>query len=828
MLQALSFLSYSAEPSNYSEAVRIILRHCNTADDKICRVALVSLGNLHRPDCSDLVFRHVVDLLLKMTQSPGSVPLSRLKLLMSAMQVLSQVLPSVDQLDPAYVANLFFAIQKLLTLGSCLKPFLDVSGTISSSSDQSDAESSMSYTDKVLSKLRTCSLISLQELFKKHSKLLFSYWGSLFAERRDDRQMSLNYLLSQEHTKTIVAYTIGVIIDNSPLSKWVFNMNESTKGNKGFTPFSQSVAAIVKILHEDLSTELLHECNSHTLTALLKASTALLSQCPYVKMPPGLVRPLAQALVGKWEHCDSANRGNLLQAFNVVLQANQTEVEDLFSKAVVDDILSTFEVSEPSDSFTAKSSKSLSMTSSLYNRELHLERMAVAAKLAKFFPHKLEDSAVVELVQANLKINDAKLTSATLLILEELTKNPGLLAEFASEVFIKHIRTPNSAASCLSLITCIFSSSAIDSVTCKSKVQQCCIEFLENCNSRAPESVAIRTALFKFCTAYTKHPLCDENTYRTVLSLLKKFKDDSSLAVSIQASAALAAACSSSFVESFVQDLVELAMLRSNSKKEKIASNGVVAIGNILENACFSSLQPTLDSLFNLLIESCTHKNIKVCWDSCKALLKAASRGLLKSHDFRIAEELLRILNHHPNFKTRVYLVQLLESFAEVLAENFSESASLLLSSISAENPADASSYTEQKHKIEFKQASLRLLATLSSKLRDDSDISAFMNLNAGSLCSELHESLSLYVHSSGAPLDEMLESPIVQLYKQAGKRLHYHAESEGAQVSFGTVERFADLANFSIENAAQLLSYSNVSDDVNIGLKSQLTQNLP
>jgi hypothetical protein len=46
--------------------------------------------------------------------------------------------------------------------------------------------------------------------------------------------------------------------------------------------------------------------------------------------------------------------------------------------------------------------------------------------------------------------------------------------------------------------------------------------------------------------------------------------------------------------------------------------------------------------------------------------------------------------------------------------------------------------------------------------------------------------------------------------------------------VSFGTVDRLAVLAEFSVADAAQLLAYASAADDVNIGLKSQLTKNLP
>lgn len=833
VLQSLSFLSYSAEPSNYSEPVRTLLRYCTLADDKTCRVALVSVGNLHRPEVTDEVFRHVVDLLLKMTQSPGTVTLCRLKLLMSTMQVLSQVLPSVNQLEPAFVANLFFAIQKLLTLGSFLKPFLDVSGIVSSSSDQSDADSSMSYVDKVMSKLRTCSLISLQELFKKHSKLLFSYWGSLFAEKRDDRQMSLNYLLTQDHTKTIAAYTIAVIIDNSPLSKWVFNAGDAGKGMKGFTPFSQSVAAIVKILHEDLALELQHEVNSHTLTALIKASISLLSQCPYTNMQPGLLRSLAVSLVDKWNECDFSNRGVLLQAFNWLLQANHTEVEDLFNEAIVQDMVST-ESAEDSDARIRGGSP--------HCKDLLLERMGVTAKLAKYFPYKLKEQSVIELVRCNLMdsnmleshwpskdignfvCNDVKLTSATLLVLEELARQPGNLAEFAAEVVVKCINHPASVISSLSLITSLIMSNVIETVTIKSQVQASCVKFLESCNAKVPDSVAIRSALFKFCAAYSSHSLCSDEAYRTILSLLTKCKDDSSLAVSIQASAALAASCTSHFAQRFIPNLVQQAIQRSQSKKEKIASNGVIAIGNLLEHTDNATVEPFLDNLVDLLFSSCAHKNIKVCWDSCKALLKAASRGLLTNQARRLCRDGLQMLNQHPNFKTRVYLVQLLDSFADCLSEDFVGTASLLLSSISVENPTDAASYSEQKHKIEFKQATVRLLARLASQLQEDFDISDFINQHAAILCSELYECLHFYVHEQTPEGHD----PVIHLFREAGRRLHYHSEREQAQVSFGTVERFAALANFSVSDAPQLLYFTSAADDVNIGLKSQLTQNLP
>jgi hypothetical protein len=801
VLQVLSFMSYAAEPSNYSEAVRTLLPYCTLTDDNACRVTLVFLGNLHRPDSTESAFRQVVELLLKLTQTSGPVSLPRLKVLTSTVLVLSQLLPDILHMEPASVANLFFSIQKLLTLGSSWRPFLDVTGAVSSSSEHSDIESGLSYTDKLLNKLRTCSLISLQELFKKHSKLLFSYWGSLFAERRDDRQMSLNYLLSQDHTKTAVAYTIAVIIDNSPLSKWVFSA-DSGKGAKGFTPFSKSVAAIVKNLHEDLAMELQHDISPHTLTALMKASMALLSQSPYSKMQPGLVRPLAQALVSRWSACDFANRGLLLHALHLLLQSSQADVEDLFDFALVQDIVK--------------------------GQDFALERMAVIAKVARYFPCKLDEEAVTELIRHNLQTHDAKLAGATLSILEELASQPGPLAELGAGVAMSHVKNPSSSASSLNLLTSLYASNAIEFISSRDQVHAGCLEYLQACTVTSPETVAARSALFKFSSALATHPSCDRRTFDLVLGVLKKGRDDSSLPVSIQASATLAVVCTSPYLEACLPDLVSLAVQRSQSRKEKIASNGVVAVGNLLEHAAAESIEPYLEALTTLLLTSCSHKNIKVCWDSCKALLKASSRGLLRSLSSKVVGEGLGMLDQHPNFKTRIYICELLEQFEPWLVQHFSESASKLMSSISVDNPTGAASYPEEKHKLEFRQAIVKLLASLVCRLDTAADLSSFMNLHASALCLELHTTLSLIVHSSGLSPEDVAETPSVQLYRRAGKVLHVLSEGAHTQVSFGTVDRLAVLAEFSVADAAQLLAYASAADDVNIGLKSQLTKNLP
>lgn len=149
-------------------------------DEQICRLALNCVANmLMKSDYCAIPMKSILtEFVLDLSSSKRLNSIHELKLYCNVMRGLQFALPHLPSEEPNKVLSMFVALQKIVFSGSA-HAGINYQNDIASPalSEHSDNENYNFSEDFYYSKIKSCALLCLQNLFKKHPVMLFSFWS---------------------------------------------------------------------------------------------------------------------------------------------------------------------------------------------------------------------------------------------------------------------------------------------------------------------------------------------------------------------------------------------------------------------------------------------------------------------------------------------------------------------------------------------------------------------------------------------------------------------------------------------------------------------------
>jgi hypothetical protein len=812
-LRVLSSFCFSNHFSSYhvEDSVAQALSEMCESDESTSRLVLTCIANmLMRSGKTAQALRDpVFELLQNLVNNSKTLNSASLKLISATLRALHYLLPNLSEEEPSQVLSVFFAIQKVLYIGTVFQP-RQSQGRFSSSSDPSDSDGLGSTNEFYYSKIKIYSLYSLQTLFKKYSKLLFSYWASCFNSAEAgfittklSKQPSLFYLLvfdKQVKVKISICNTISVILENSPLSKWLGRL-EVEHTSKSFTPLSKSLAQIVKNMHEAMTYVIKTETNTQVLAAVFKTVSVMAETTPYSKMSEGMLLPLINGILKHMDGIEPSLRPALMTSLNSMIGTGFAEIEQILTPELMSKIFISLDV----------------------------DNLPVLAKISRHFSHVISHELLMEKLIPCMKHDDSKYISNVFAVIEEIIR-AGKAAKFGRIIVacvLISLRSDKSetsvpALNAISLLDCfdIFTRDQLRNV----------IDLLLEWTSQGI-CPSLKAVILKCFGAIIKADELPASYYNNVINLVLKSNNENNLSVAINASMTLACLCSKQHVYPYLGKIVSTICERSKNKKEKIVSNAIMAAGNLLAWCSREHLEENYLPLLTLCVNGLLHKNAKVGWDSAAALFKLFSNPDIPESEISdiLIPQLLCTILKQPNFKTRISCCQLLRRYTYELKPHTRVILLSLIEALEEDKNAILPNFTDLKYQKTFRYEVVESFChTLT--IAEPSEISDIISERAVNIYEMLEGFLKDKIRDMiGRPITSILIQPPIQLVKQSASLLHEWALTHpDISVSFAVTERMNMLSRFSEDKVNELLNIVTVDDDIDIELKSQLTPHSP
>lgn len=209
----------------------------------------------------------------------------------------------------------------------------------SSDSEFSDPEGSAQsklrlYHGRVRQGALHCLLAVMKGVEKR---TLYGYWSSFIPDSPigGPPPLTLLTIILKDPSPKVRACALQVLSAMLDGSRQFLAVAEDTASPRtSYTPFSFSLATVVRELHRALSLALLVETSPQTLTQVIKCLAYLVSNAPYHRLRPGLLTPLWKQMRPYVRHRDVNVRVSVLTLYGalVTTQAPLPEVQLLLQQ----------------------------------------------------------------------------------------------------------------------------------------------------------------------------------------------------------------------------------------------------------------------------------------------------------------------------------------------------------------------------------------------------------------------------------------------------------------------------------------------------------------
>ena len=683
-----------------------------SADRNLARFALNCAANMLMK--SSRIAVDVSKALIKLLEEldPSCIGLQDLKVCATLLRAIHYMLPNVTLEDPIAIQSLLSNIYSLVCLGTPFFPGSDSNVNSPISSDNSDNDSG-TFDDVYYGKIKFYGLMSIQSLFKKYPKAVFGCWELMFKGSLEHQFMdepSLLHLLFHEKsfkTRHTVATTLAVVVEFSPLSKW---QGTQTEASLGQTQLAQEIPKLIENLHSGLAYLLQTEVHPQFLAALLKAAGSLIDNTPYTHFDSQLLRKLCNAVMELWNLGDQV-RGSVFSTLTLAFKSGNPELKDFISPKLVSWILESDEM-------------------------VH-DRLALLSKMIKGYPFTMETfhKTIESKLERYIMYSEPKLQAKAFEVIDEYIRAkpdcpvmPMVLEKVL--VFIKHVKT-ESLVPALNTLSLFSNFSGI-----KTQSLSTLLQFLQQFENDPSAYPPLRCAVLKVVGALAKAQVIPHEFFKTALSIVNSHRKVTNLNVAINSSLAVSYFCLHPCAQEYIDEIISIIEENSLNRKEKVVSNAIIAAGNLFQTFDYQVYASQFPKLLEICIKGLPHKNAKVGWDACAALVKMFGNSSIKNSQVssQLIPVLLDTIGGQPNFKTRISACQLLRNYKSELANYSIRIFQVLAEVLAAENNVEPlmADGTVLKYQQLFRQECLLTILHLINYIQ--------------SLCPAMMKSLSFYL----------------------------------------------------------------------------------
>ncbi|KAJ8043677.1 HEAT repeat-containing protein 6 [Holothuria leucospilota] len=217
-----------------------------------------------------------------------------------------------------------------------------ITGKITSSeSEYSDTEGGQTSKLRSLSgKVRHASLGCLHSVFKNTEKrVLFGYWSFFVPDApvgtSGPPPQTLFTSILKENNAKCRAGSVMVLSTLLEGSKQFLVAAEDREYNRAsFTPFSQTLASMIKEIHRCLQLSLAAETYGSNITQIIKCMSILVGNVPYQQLSSGLLTKVVRSMRPFYQHKDNRVRTACLTCLGAVVSASAplNEVHQLLAE----------------------------------------------------------------------------------------------------------------------------------------------------------------------------------------------------------------------------------------------------------------------------------------------------------------------------------------------------------------------------------------------------------------------------------------------------------------------------------------------------------------
>lgn len=682
----------------------------------------------------------------------------------------------------------------------------------SSSSETSDSDVLLGR-NKRTEKIKCYGLICVKALFQTNAMELFKNWPYLFPGQQRGTTMerlvktpSLVYMLFVEKSvkvKVAAAAAIAGVLEHSPLSAWK-GKQDAPRPGPTFTPFSSELGQIIINLHEAVAELLRKEENQQVVGTLLKLGEVLLANTPYQSMKPGLVYLVCEAGTKWLQSSDLVLKQAVLSLFSQGFSIRPAELESLLTSEALISTIFPLSLSE----------------------DLIPERLALLSHIGTSLPQCLftHMSWVKSTLPLFTTCSEAKVSAMGFKVIAEhmKTNRDSPLSEWVLGQWLEQL----SSESVEVLGQCFTALAAFPSLAMMNEGQNEVLKrVISQFSSRVIQQVSMKVALLKLASKLI--PDSSGPFFQTLYTIIFLYKADTSLAVALAVAEALTALVCHSESAARLEPLSECLIEKSKNKNEKIVSGAVIAIGKLIHSQGITALEGYIERLMQAVIKALEHKNAKVGWDACEAI-----SSFLTSPDCRtppihsaILPVLLAAIEHHHNYKTRIFCTKLLDNLQTEVNKSLIDILAKLLDVMELDLSQEPENFAQSKQKHSFRLAIAQEITLFLQFLsKENADLANFLSGYSHAIFEAIKA-----VEMELARMQAFEPSPVLASCRLAAKTVHFLIESDPeVHVSFGIVEGLDQLSRFGKGNIQWLLGYSEVPEDIDIALRSERTPTSP
>ena len=681
----------------------------------------------------------------------------------------------------------------------------------SSSSETSDCEAFLGR-NKHVEKIKCYALICVKSLFQSNAMELFKNWPYLFPDQQRGtverlvKTPSLVYTLFGEKSvkvRVTAAAAIAGILEHSPLSAWK-GKQDAPRPGPTFTPFSSELGQIIINLHEAVA-ELLHrEENQQLVAVLLRLGEVLLANTPYQSMRPGLVCLVCEAGMQWLAVTDLVLKQAVLSLFCQGFSVRPVELESLLASEVLTSTLFPTSLTE----------------------DLLPERLALLSHIGTSLPHCLftHMSWVKSTLPLFTTSPDPKVSAMGFnVIAEHMKANPDSpLSEWVLGQWLEQL----SSESVEVLGQCFTALAAFPSLALMNEGQRQVLQrVISQFTNRPVSQVPMKVALLKLVSKLI--PDSGGAFFEVLYEIVFVYRADTSLAVALAVAEALSALAGHVQATARLLHLSDCLIEKSKNKNEKIVSGAIIALGKLINSQGIQPLNSHLEPLIQAILKALEHKNAKVGWDACESLsafVKSPDCRLFPIHS-AVLPVLLTCIEHHHNYKTRIFCCKLLESVQTEVVKSLITVLSRLLDVMEVDLAKEPENFAQSKHQHSFRLAISQCVTLFLQFLAQDTpSLAGFLSTYSHAIFEAIKAVAIELAH-----MQEFATSPVLTSCRLAAKTVHMLVEADPeVHVSFGIVEGLDQLSHFGRENLQWLLGYSDAPEDVDIALRSERTPTSP
>lgn len=699
--------------------------------------------------------------------------------------------------DPAKITNLFEAVMSLLNQAVNI---------------EKKSQSLKKMKNPIHVKARSGLINCMNFLYKRQSKSLFNLWSAIFpADTRSSvveslsNQPSLIYMLfndSNNDIRALAAQAISLIIDESPLDEFHGSIDLS---GRVYNPRFHEIAGVLDNLHEVFNFLLRSQVCANVLIGALKASASLINQTPYSTFSNTYLIKLAESVF-------------------IHLGAVQPEVRQAVIKALI-------------AIFKERTERLRSVIT--YDFMFHVigaqdfieERMNLFRNIIKNYPEEIEQYKgwVIEKLSGLMRGDNYSLQKLSYEITDEYIRvkpnccmlNPAIAISL--EILNKQpVETLIPALNSLTLIP--------DIKAMRQDQLEELMSFMKNFEFSSTSSSLLKSILLKLFGTLAKAQAIPEDFFDKGMSIITAHKDTSNMSVAINASLALSYFCLNPIGLSRIEAIIKNIRDNSENRREKVVSNAIVSISNLLTMYRYEQIQIYFEELFEICVKGLSHKTAKVGWDACRAFLTFFNNKSMPH--FAVAERLIPNLiiavKSQSNFKTKINSCQLLRKYNSELLGSSVEILDALISSLEIDGRSKHMDGKTLKYQYDFKQESVLCITHIFSINQElTQELAEFMSENALAIYTWLRIFVIDYIQMNGdKEAAELSKDEKIDMVRNTCRMVAFWVETEASvAVSYGLLEKFKALSRLSEKKIRKYMGYELENDSI-IEFKNVLEDN--